>query len=343
MTGMIQTADTGAFHGKREGSMQLNNSIRDFSANGVAHVPVLAAELLEMLDPHPEDIVIDCTFGSGGHARRIAQRLGEQALFIGIDRDPVASRYFDLFAQSQPFRCRFIRDNFAPALAKLAQNGFEADLIYLDLGVSSMQLDRPERGFSYSYNAPLDMRMDPDRPVTARKMVNELSYKELAGIFKTFGEERYARQIARRICNERQKKPFDTTLQLVDVIKAAIPTPARFGAGHPARRVFQALRIAVNDEVESLKQGLDGAFDLLAPGGRMAVISFHSLEDRIVKQFFVSKIGKCKCPTDLPQCVCGARAEARILTKRPLVPSEGEAAENPRSQSAKLRVAEKLD
>ena len=324
--------------------MQLNNSIRDFSANGVgAHVPVLAAELVRMLDPDSEDIVIDCTFGSGGHARRVASHLGDKAVFIGIDRDPVVSRYFDLFAQGQSFRCRFIRDNFAPALVKLAESGFEADLIYMDLGVSSMQLDRPERGFSYSYNAPLDMRMDPDRPVTAKMMVNDLPYKELVEIFKSFGEERYARQIARRICNERKKKSFDTTLQLVDAIKAAIPTPARFGAGHPARRVFQALRIAVNDEIESLKQGLAAAFDVLAPGGRIAVISFHSLEDRIVKQFFAGKTGKCKCPPDLPQCVCGAKAELRVLTKRPLVPSEAEAAENPRSQSAKLRVSEKLD
>lgn len=324
--------------------MQLNNSIRDISPNGVgAHMPVLADELMGLLDPQADDTVIDCTFGAGGHARRIASRLGEKALFIGVDRDPVASRYFDLFAQRQPFRCRFIRDNFAAALEKLAENGFAADLIYLDLGVSSMQLDRPERGFSYSYNAPLDMRMDPDRGVTARQMVNEFPYKELGGIFKTYGEERYARQIARRICNERQKKPFETTLQLVDVIKAAIPTPARFGAGHPARRVFQALRIAVNDEIDSLKQGLVNAFDLLAPGGRIAVISFHSLEDRIVKQFFAGRIGKCKCPPDLPRCVCGAKAEVRILTRRPVVPSEAEVSENPRSQSAKLRVAEKLD
>jgi 16S rRNA (cytosine1402-N4)-methyltransferase len=321
--------------------MRLNNSIRDLP-NGASHVPVLAAELLECLAPQPDDTVIDCTFGAGGHARRIAPELSQDALFIGIDRDPVAGRYFELFAQYQPFRCRFIRGNFADALQEMAEKGFEADLIYLDLGVSSMQLDRPERGFSYSYNAPLDMRMDPDNSVTAKKLVNELSVEELAGIFKAYGEERYARQIARRIASERKKASFETTLQLVDVIKAAIPTPARFGAGHPARRVFQALRIAVNDELSSLKRGLENALEVLSPGGRMAVISFHSLEDRIVKKFFAARIGRCKCPPDLPQCVCGAEAELRLITRRPVRPSPAELSENPRSQSAKLRVAEKL-
>ncbi len=322
--------------------MQLNDSIQGLPSNSSAHLPVLAAELLNLLDPQPEDIVIDCTFGAGGHARKVAGELGQDALFIGVDRDPVAKRYFDLFSQYQPFRCRFIHGNFADALEDLNQNGFEADLIYLDLGVSSMQLDRPERGFSYSYNAPLDMRMDPSGRTTARQLVNELPYAELARIFKSYGEERYARQIARRICEDREKRPFETTLQLVDTVKAAIPTPARFGAGHPARRVFQALRIAVNDELASLERGLENALSLLAPGGRLAVISFHSLEDRIVKQFLTARVGKCTCPPDLPQCVCEAQAEVRIVTRRPIAPSRDEVGENPRAQSAKLRVAEKL-
>ena len=322
--------------------MQLNDSIQGLPSNGSAHVPVLAAELLNLLDPQPDDAIIDCTFGAGGHARRVARELGQDAVFIGVDRDPVAKRYFDLFSQYQPFRCRFIHGNFADALEDLDQNDFEADLIYLDLGVSSMQLDRPERGFSYNYNAPLDMRMDPSAKVTARQMVNELSHGELAHIFKSYGEERYAGQIASRICAEREKKPFETTLQLVDAVKAAIPTPARFGAGHPARRVFQALRIAVNDELASLERGLENALSLLAPGGRLAVISFHSLEDRIVKQFFTARVGKCTCPPDLPQCVCKAQAELRVITRRPVAPSPDEMAENPRAQSAKLRVAEKL-
>jgi len=322
--------------------MQLNNSIQGLPSNGSAHVPVLAAELLNLLDPQPEDTIIDCTFGAGGHARKVARELGQDAVFIGVDRDPVAKRYFDLFTQYQPFRCRFVHGNFADSLEDMNQNGFEADLIYLDLGVSSMQLDRPERGFSYSYNAPLDMRMDPSGKTTARQLINELPYAELTRIFKTYGEERYARQIARRICNERDKKPFESTLQLVDTVKAAIPTPARFGAGHPARRVFQALRIAVNDELDSLERGLENALSLLAPGGRLAVISFHSLEDRIAKQFFAARVGKCTCPPDLPKCVCKAKAEIRIITRRPIAPSADEIAENPRAQSAKLRVAEKL-
>ncbi|MHB8792071.1 MAG: 16S rRNA (cytosine(1402)-N(4))-methyltransferase RsmH [Thermoleophilia bacterium] len=320
----------------------MNDSIQGLPSNGSAHVPVLAAELLNLLDPQPDDTIIDCTFGAGGHARKVARELGQDAVFIGVDRDPVAKRYFDLFTQYQPFRCRFVHGNFADALEDMNQNGFEADLIYLDLGVSSMQLDRPERGFSYSYNAPLDMRMDPSGKTTARQLINELPYAELARIFKTYGEERYARQIARRICNERDKKPFESTLQLVDTVKAAIPTPARFGAGHPARRVFQALRIAVNDELDSLERGLENALSVLAPGGRLAVISFHSLEDRIAKQFFAARVGKCTCPPDLPKCVCKAKAEIRIVTKRPIAPSEDEIAENPRAQSAKLRVVEKL-
>ncbi|MDO8736577.1 MAG: 16S rRNA (cytosine(1402)-N(4))-methyltransferase RsmH, partial [Thermoleophilia bacterium] len=196
--------------------MQLNDSIQGLPSNGSAHVPVLAAELLNLLEPHADDTIIDCTFGAGGHARKVARALGQDAVFIGVDRDPVAKRYFDLFAQYQPFRCRFVHGNFADALEDMNQNGFEADLIYLDLGVSSMQLDRPERGFSYSYNAPLDMRMDPSGKTTARQLINELPYAELTRIFKKYGEERYANQIARRICRERDEKPFESTLQLVD-------------------------------------------------------------------------------------------------------------------------------
>ncbi|MHB0866788.1 MAG: 16S rRNA (cytosine(1402)-N(4))-methyltransferase RsmH [Thermoleophilia bacterium] len=318
------------------------NGLQGLSNGFAAHVPVLATELVDLLDPQPEDTVIDCTFGAGGHARLVSNLLGPKATFIGIDRDPVARSYFDLFSQHQSFRCRFMQGNFSDGLAQLNEKDFEADLIYMDLGVSSMQLDRPERGFSYSYNAPLDMRMDPGKPVTAKQLVNEMEYKELARMFKQYGEERYARQIAKRICDERERQPFETTLQLVDSIKGAIPTPARFGAGHPARRVFQALRIAVNDELGSLTRGLENALQLLAPGGRLAVISFHSLEDRIVKQFFAARVGKCTCPPDLPQCVCGSEAEIKLVSRRPLGPSEEEISDNPRSQSAKLRVAEKL-
>ena len=321
--------------------MQLDNSMRDY--DGSAHQPVLAVELVQLLDPQEKDRVIDGTFGAGGHARHVAQELGPEGWLIGIDRDPEAKKLFDIFSQYQECNCRFVHGNFADALADMAEKGYEADLIYLDLGVSSMQLDRPERGFSYSHNAPLDMRMDPGTRTTAKDLVNGLSEKELARIFKTYGEERYAKQIARRICRERQQKSFETTLQLVDTVKAAIPTPDRFGAGHPARRVFQALRITVNQELDSLERGLENALEMLAPGGRMAVISFHSLEDRIVKRFFSERVGKCECPPDLPKCVCKAKAEVGVITKKPVTPSEEEMAANPRSQSAKLRVAEKLD
>ncbi|RJQ46627.1 MAG: 16S rRNA (cytosine(1402)-N(4))-methyltransferase RsmH [Gaiellales bacterium] len=321
--------------------MQLDNSIRDY--DGSAHQPVLAQELVKLLDPQGKDRVIDCTFGAGGHARQVAAALGPEGWLIGIDRDPEARKHFDIFSQYQDCNCRFVHGNFADALQDMVDRGYEADLIYLDLGVSSMQLDRPERGFSYSHNAPLDMRMDPGTETTAKDLVNRLPEKELARIFKTYGEERYARQIARRICREREERPFETTLQLVDTVKAAIPTPARFGAGHPARRVFQALRIAVNQELDSLERGLVNALQLLSPGGRMAVISFHSLEDRIVKRFFADRVGKCECPPGLPRCVCKAKAEVRVITRKPVTPSEEEMADNPRSQSAKLRVAEKLD
>jgi 16S rRNA (cytosine1402-N4)-methyltransferase len=321
--------------------MQLNDSAWEASSEG-AHQPVLADELVELLDPQPDDTVIDCTFGAGGHARRVAELLDESAVFVGIDRDPVARRYFDAFEQAQACRCRFVQGNFADALLDMGEKGLAVDLIYMDLGVSSMQLDRPERGFSYSYNAPLDMRMDPESSLTARQVVNEYPYEDLVRLFREFGEERYSRQIARRVCREREKRPFETTLQLVDTVKAAIPTPARFGAGHPARRVFQALRIEINNELASLERGLSLALDLLAPGGCLAVISFHSLEDRMVKRFFNSHVGRCECPPGLPQCVCGAQASIRVLTRKPVTPSEREAGENPRSQSAKLRAAEKL-
>jgi len=322
--------------------MHQGNGLQGLNNGFAEHLPVLASELVDLLDPQPEDTIIDCTFGAGGHARAVADALGKDALFIGIDRDPVARQYFEAFERFQPCRCRFMQGNFSDALADLTENDFEADLIYMDLGVSSMQLDRPERGFSYSYGAPLDMRMDPGTNTTAENLVNELPYRDLVDIFRSYGEERYARQIAKRICYDREKQPFENTLQLVDAIKMAIPTPARFGAGHPARRVFQALRIAVNNELDSLERGLANAFELLAPGGRLAVISFHSLEDRITKQFFASRLGKCTCPPDLPQCVCGSRAELRLITRRPVSPTEEEISVNPRSQSAKLRVVEKL-
>jgi 16S rRNA (cytosine1402-N4)-methyltransferase len=235
-----------------------------------------------------------------------------------------------------------LRGDFAIVLTQLATNDIKADAILLDIGVSSMQIDRPERGFSYATDAPLDMRMDPSGEITAATIVNTWDERELATIFRRFGEERYAGPIARAIVRRRAEQAFFRTGDLVDVIKAAIPTPARFGEGHPAKRVFQALRIAVNDELGQLEAALPAAVAMLRPGGRLAVISFQSLEDRIVKQFMVAGAKGCTCPPDFPICVCGKEPELRLLTKKPVRPSAFETDHNPRAASSRLRVAVKV-
>jgi len=227
-------------------------------------------------------------------------------------------------------------------LEQLASNGVQADAILLDLGVSSMQLDRPERGFSYAADAVLDMRMDPSADLTAREVVNESTERDLAEIFHRYGEERYARQIARAIVRRRGKEPFERTGDLVEVVKKSIPAPARFGEGHPAKRVFQALRIEVNDELGSLERALPAALEMLRPDGRLAVIAFHSLEDRIVKRFLRHEEHGCTCPPEFPICACGASPSLRATPRRAIRPSPAEVARNPRSQSARLRVAVKL-
>src|SRR5205807_4649474 len=235
----------------------------------------------------------------------------------------------------------FLRGDFSVVLEQLAGNDVQADAILLDLGVSSMQIDRPERGFSYTADAPLDMRMDTSADVTAAGIVNEADERDLATIFRRYGEERYAKQIARAIVRRRREQPFERTGDLVETIRAAIPAPARFGDGHPAKRVFQALRIAVNDELGALEAALPAAFELLRPGGRLAVISFHSLEDRIVKHFLRERERGCTCPPDFPVCVCGHEPELRAIQRRPVRPSEAEVAANPRAASARLRAAVK--
>jgi 16S rRNA (cytosine1402-N4)-methyltransferase len=234
---------------------------------------------------------------------------------------------------------RFLRGDFALVLSQLAANGVKADAILLDLGISSMQVDRPERGFSYATDAPLDMRMDPSSEPTAAAIVNTWDERELVTIFRRYGEERFAAPIARAIVRRREELPFTRTGELVDVIKLAIPTPARFGEGHPAKRVFQALRIAVNDELGALEAALPAALEMLRPGGRLAVISFHSLEDRIVKRFVAEQAKGCTCPPDFPVCVCGKEPTLRVLTRKPIRPSQREVDENPRSASARLRAA----
>jgi 16S rRNA (cytosine1402-N4)-methyltransferase len=308
------------------------------------HVPVLAPELLGLLHPMSGQTAIDATFGGGGHARMVARRLGEEGTLIAIDRDPLARERCEALAQDGEVACavRFIHGGYAEALEQLAHEGVRADMAYFDLGMSSMQVDTRERGFSYSYQAPLDMRMDPSQDLDARTIVAEWDQRQLTGVLRDFGEERHAGAIARAIVRRRAQHPIDTTLELVEVINSAIPTPARFAGSHPAKRVFQALRIAVNDELGQLDRALPLAWDILREGGVLAAISFHSLEDRRVKRFMVARARGCVCPPDLPVCACGREPEATLLARRAIMPSAEEIARNPRSSSARLRGACKL-
>jgi 16S rRNA (cytosine1402-N4)-methyltransferase len=310
--------------------------------NATDHVPVLADEVRQLLAIRPGETVVDATFGAGGHAALLAADLRGDGRLIAVDRDPAARTYFDRFRKQTGVKGRFLRGDFAVVLEQLADNGLRADAILFDLGVSSMQIDRPERGFSYATDAPLDMRMDPSSDFSARELVNEASERELTHIFRSYGEERYAKQIARAIVRRRREQPFQRTGDLVDTIKAAIPAPARFGDGHPAKRVFQALRIAVNDELTALEDALPAALELLKPGGRLALISFHSLEDRIVKQFLRDQERGCTCPPDFPVCVCGREPVLRATPRRAIRPSQRELASNPRAASARLRAAVKV-
>jgi 16S rRNA (cytosine1402-N4)-methyltransferase len=307
------------------------------------HIPVLAGELIDLVDPRPGEVAVDCTVGGGGHARLIAGRLGPAGTLIGIDRDPIAEERFAALAAEVTCETRFIRADFTTALHELGEERLSADLVYLDLGMSSMQVDMWERGFSYAYDAPLDMRMDPEQELTAAEIVNTWDERRLARLLREYGEERYASQIARAIGRTRRREELAATQQLVETIKTAIPVPAQFAGGHPAKRTFQALRIAVNDELGQLAAALPAAWDLLAPGGRLAAISFHSLEDRLVKRFLAARARGCVCPPELPICVCGHEPEAELLTRRAVAPTPGEVAANPRSKSAHLRAARKLE
>ena len=306
------------------------------------HVPVLAEEVRELLAVKPGETVVDATFGAGGHARVLAAGLQGKGRFIAVDRDATVRPFFERFEREAGVQSRFLRGEFSVVLSQLGSNGVEADAILIDLGVSSMQIDRPERGFSYAVDAPLDMRMDPSGELSAKEIVNEWDERELATIFRRYGEERFARQIAQAIVRRRAEQPFERTGELVDVVKSSIPAPRRFGDGHPAKRVFQALRIAVNDELDALERALPAALAMLRPGGRLAVISFHSLEDRMVKRFFAAQARGCTCPPELPVCVCGHEPTMRLLTRKAVRPSPHETAENPRSASAKLRAAVKV-
>ena len=307
------------------------------------HIPVLAGELIDLLDPHPGEIAVDCTFGGGGHARLIAERIGPAGVLVGIDRDPLAEERFAELSAEVSCQTRFIRADFVSGLGQLREEGAEPDLIYLDLGMSSMQVDTFTRGFSYAYDAPLDMRMDPDQELTAGEIVNTWDERRISRLLREYGEERYAPQIARAIGRARRRSELTSTQQLVEAIKAAVPIPAQFAGGHPARRTFQALRVAVNDELGQLDAALPVAWELLRAGGRLAAISFHSLEDRRVKRFLVERARGCVCPPEIPICVCGHQPEAELLTRRAVAPTPGEIAANPRSKSAHLRAARKLE
>jgi 16S rRNA (cytosine1402-N4)-methyltransferase len=308
----------------------------------IPHVPVLAGEAIELLDPQPGQVVVDCTFGAGGHARLLAGRIGAAGTLIAIDRDPAAAGRFAELSGDVGCTTRFIRASFVDGLATLLDEGVCADIVLMDLGMSSMQIDTWQRGFSYSYDAPLDMRMDPGLACSAHQLVNEAEPRHLETIFRDLGEERYARQIARTIVRARSRKEIASTIELVDVITSAIPAPARFAGGHPAKRVFQALRIAVNDELGQLDAALPLAWALLRRHGRLAAISFHSLEDRRVKRFLSARAQGCICPPDLPVCGCGREPEAELVSRRSIAPTAGEVAANPRARSARLRVASKL-
>ena len=311
--------------------------------NATDHVPVLADEVREALAVQPGETVVDATFGAGGHSALLAADLRGSGKLIAIDRDPTVRPYFDSVRKRTGVQGRLLRGEFSDVLAQLAANDVRADAVLFDLGVSSMQVDRPERGFSYATDAPLDMRMDPASDPSAAELVNEACERDLARIFKDYGEERYARQIARAIVRRRREHPIERTGELVELIRAAIPAPARFGDGHPAKRVFQALRIAVNDELGAIEHALPAALEMLRPGGRLAVISFHSLEDRIVKRFLRTEERGCTCPPDFPICVCGHEPALRALSRRPVKPSSAELAANPRAASARLRAAVKTE
>jgi 16S rRNA (cytosine1402-N4)-methyltransferase len=311
--------------------------------SGFSHVSVLPAEVLHYLVPKSGGVYLDGTLGGGGHAGLVLEACGPDGRLFGFDRDPAAIAAAS--ARLAPFGERFcpVRGNFAAMEELLPGLGVsEVDGVILDLGVSSHQLDTAERGFSFQQDAPLDMRMDRSHGETAADLVNSLSHGELARIIREYGEERWAGRIASFICTAREQSPITGTLQLVDIIKGAIPRKAWEERLHPATRTFQALRIAVNDELGSLERGLRAAVRLLKPGGRGVVISFHSLEDRIVKQMFRELASGCICPKELPVCSCGHRPEVKVLTGRPVTAGKEELARNPRSRSAKLRAVEKL-
>ncbi|OUM95936.1 MAG: 16S rRNA (cytosine(1402)-N(4))-methyltransferase [Thermobacillus sp. ZCTH02-B1] len=313
------------------------------------HVTVLLEEAVDGLKVKPDGIYVDCTLGGAGHSERIVAQLREGGRLIAFDRDEAAIEHARARLAPYMDRVTLIRSNFRHLREKLLEAGVPArdgvpqvDGILFDLGVSSPQLDEAERGFGYRHDAPLDMRMDRTQELTAADIVNGWDERAIAEILDRYGEERFARRIARAIVEARRRRPIATTGELAEIVKEAIPAAARRTGGHPARRSFQALRIAVNDELGAEEEALHQAVACLKPGGRVAVITFHSLEDRICKRVFAQYVGNCTCPPDFPVCACGARGVLRPVNRKPIEPGADEIAANPRARSAKLRIAEKL-
>ncbi|MBE5824486.1 MAG: 16S rRNA (cytosine(1402)-N(4))-methyltransferase RsmH [Butyrivibrio sp.] len=306
------------------------------------HYSVLLQECIDNLIIKPDGIYLDGTLGGGGHSFHIAERLSDKGHLYGVDQDAdaiaAASKRLEQFGS----RITVIRDNYENAVTRLKELGVTGvDGILLDLGVSSFQLDNADRGFTYKEDVPLDMRMDQRMQLTARDIVNDYSETEIFHIIRDFGEDKFAKNIAKHICIQRAKAPIETTGQLNDIIKAAIPAKMREKGGHPSKRTYQAIRIALNRELDVLQNSLDGFIDFLNPGGRLCVITFHSLEDRITKNNFRTNEDPCICPPEFPVCTCGRKSKGRVITRKPILPSEEELSQNKRSQSAKLRVFEK--
>lgn len=308
------------------------------------HYSVLLNETIENLNIKPDGIYVDGTLGGGGHAYQVASRLSEKGRLIGIDQDADAIAAAGERLKEFGDKITIIRSNYANMKEEIHRIGVEkVDGIVLDLGVSSFQLDTPERGFTYrDENAPLDMRMDDRQSLTAKDIVNGYSEMDLYRIIRDYGEDKFAKNIAKHIVQERAKKPIETTGELTEIIRASIPMKVQVTGGHPAKRTFQAIRIELNKELEVLQNNLDDMIDLLNPGGRICIITFHSLEDRIVKTNFKRNENPCTCPSDFPVCVCGKKSKGKVVTRKPILPSEEELEVNSRSKSAKLRVFERV-
>ncbi len=306
------------------------------------HVSVLLNETIESLMIKPDGIYVDGTLGGAGHACEVCRRLSDKGRFIGIDQDKEAIAASTIRLKEFEKEASIVKSNYVHMRQVLQDLGIEkVDGIVLDLGVSSYQLDNADRGFSYMGNAPLDMRMDREQTISAKEIVNRYSESELARILWEYGEERFARNIARNIVKARSEKEIETTFELVDIIRKSMPAKARNGKGHPAKRTFQAIRIECNHELEVLRDALDDMIQLLNDGGRLCIITFHSLEDRMVKNSFRKNENPCTCPPNFPVCVCGNRPKGKVITRKPVLPSEEEQTMNPRSKSAKLRVFER--